>query len=69
MKTSMLEHQKRMLCMVMFNSELFFKELRKSKEWLTPDELYELEAWLSSRFGKPAFGLKSTVWDQEGVTA
>jgi len=46
MKTSMLEYCKIVLKKVSFNKRLFFKEYRKSRQWLKPQEVSELKDWL-----------------------
>jgi hypothetical protein len=44
----MLEHQKIVLKSVSDQEHLFRKELLKSIEWLSQEELYELFNWLKS---------------------
>ncbi|MFA9370227.1 MAG: hypothetical protein ACERIH_00780 [Labilibaculum antarcticum] len=46
----MLEHQKFVLKSVSDQEHLFRKELLKSIEWLSEEELYELFNWLKSNF-------------------
>ncbi len=47
---TMLEHQKIVLSGVKENSKLFKKELEKSLQWLTSNEVAELYKWLVNNF-------------------
>jgi hypothetical protein len=46
----MLEHQKTVLFNICDNSHLFKKELHKSIDWLTQEELNELWDWLKENY-------------------
>lgn len=46
--TSMLNYCKTILQKVAFSRELFFKEYRKSHNWLTHEEMRELKRWVRS---------------------
>jgi len=45
-KTTMLEHQIKVLENVRNNDELFRKEISKSRNWLSPEEFEKLKQWL-----------------------
>jgi hypothetical protein len=49
MKTSMLEYVKIILQKVSFNRKLFFKEYRKSYQWLVHEERKKLKEWIRSQ--------------------
>jgi hypothetical protein len=46
----MLEHQKIVLQNVYYNKNLFKKELHKSIDWLSQEELNELWDWLKENY-------------------
>jgi hypothetical protein len=46
----MLEHQKIVLSNLCDNEKLFKKELHKSIDWLTSEELKELWSWLKENY-------------------
>lgn len=47
----MLDHQKTILRNIYHNRNLFLKELQKSVQWLTPNELKELINWINQELG------------------
>ncbi|MFN6943510.1 MAG: hypothetical protein ACK4ND_01080 [Cytophagaceae bacterium] len=47
----MLEYCKNILEKVSFDKALFEKELKKSKNWLSREEICELRKWAGKRFG------------------
>ncbi len=49
--TNMMEHQKLILMNVTSNAELFGKELKKSVEWLSPDDVRKLYLWVENLYG------------------
>lgn len=55
----MLEYSKLILSKVCFNREIFRKEYRKSKQWLTEQEVYELRCWLRKHKLLPVFHIQS----------
>lgn len=59
MKTSMLEYSKLNLSKVCFDRDIFRKEYRKSKQWLTEQEVYELRCWLRKHKLLPVFHIQS----------
>ena len=46
----MLDHQKMILENLTGNRELFVKELRKSRQWLSSEEIGTLYTWLKANF-------------------
>jgi len=49
-KSEMLDYCKVILEKVSFDSQLFYKELKKAINWLCENEITELENWARHRF-------------------
>jgi hypothetical protein len=61
----MLEHQKIVLFNVSENKALFKKELLKSLDWLTQDELKIFWQWLKQNYWETHGEIISIVWEKE----
>lgn len=46
----MLEYMKNVLKRISFDQQLFYKEYKKSKKWLSQHEVIELESWVEQNF-------------------
>lgn len=62
MKTPMLEYVKLILSKVSFDRRIFFKEYRKSKNWLSENEIRELKFWLRKNKILPAY-VRDNKWN------
>ena len=52
MKTTMLEHQKKVIANDSYNEEQFHNEIAKSRDWLNENDFKKLQNWMESNFQK-----------------
>lgn len=64
----MLNHQKLVLRNVAYNKELFRKELIKSLDWLSHDEVTILYKWLIENYEKTHIDVIKNVFQSDKVT-